>query len=44
MRIITEHRVRQLPALAGDKLLGVISIGDLFNAIIIARPQSPPLH
>ena len=31
MKMITEHRVRHLPVLAGGKLLGVISIGDLVN-------------
>jgi CBS domain-containing protein len=34
MKLITEHRVRHLPVLAADKILGVISIGDLVNAII----------
>ena len=34
MRIITYHRVRHLPVMEGDRLLGVISIGDLVNAII----------
>jgi len=40
MRLITEHRVRHLPVLAGDKLLGVISIGDLVNAIITDQAET----
>ena len=40
MKIITERRVRHLPVLAGDKLLGVISIGDLVNAIITEQAET----
>jgi len=40
MRIITHHRVRHLPVMDGDRLLGVISIGDLINAIIAAQAQT----
>jgi CBS domain-containing protein len=40
MRIITHHRVRHLPVMDGDRLLGVISIGDLVNAIIAAQAQT----
>jgi CBS domain-containing protein len=40
MRIITYHRVRHLPVMDGDRLLGVISIGDLVNAIIAAQAQT----
>jgi CBS domain-containing protein len=40
MRIITHHRVRHLPVLDGDKLVGVISIGDLVNAIIASQAQT----
>jgi CBS domain-containing protein len=34
MRLMTEHRVRHLPVLQEEKILGVISIGDLVNNII----------
>jgi CBS domain-containing protein len=34
MGMMTEKRVRHLPVMDGDKLLGMISIGDLVKAII----------
>ena len=34
LRLMSEHRVRHLPVLDGDKIAGVISIGDLVNWII----------
>lgn len=34
MRLMTESRVRHLPVLENEKLLGVISIGDLVKNII----------
>jgi CBS domain-containing protein len=40
MKMITEHRVRHLPVLAEDKLLGMISIGDLVNAIITEQAET----
>ena len=37
MRLMTENRVRHLPVLDGQKIAGVISIGDLVNWIISAQ-------
>jgi len=34
MAVMTEKRIRHLPVMDGDKLLGMISIGDLVKAII----------
>ncbi|HTY85796.1 MAG TPA: CBS domain-containing protein [Silvibacterium sp.] len=34
MRIVTENRVRHLPVLEDDRMIGMISIGDLVNWII----------
>ena len=34
MAIMTEHRLRHLPVMDGEKLLGVVSIGDLVKDII----------
>ncbi len=40
MRLMTEHRVRHLPVLAGEKIAGVVSIGDLVNWIISAQTST----
>jgi CBS domain-containing protein len=37
LRLMTEHRVRHLPVLDGERIAGVVSIGDLVNSIISAQ-------
>jgi len=40
MRMMTETRVRHLPVLDGEKLVGIVSIGDLVNWTIHAQHQT----
>lgn len=40
MKLMTTHRVRHLPILQGDELLGLVSIGDLVNWIINAQTST----
>jgi len=37
MRAITAHRIRHLPVMEGEKLVGMISIGDVVRSIISAQ-------
>jgi CBS domain-containing protein len=40
MRIVTEHHIRHLPVVDGEELVGMVSIGDLVNAIISAQADT----
>jgi len=40
MRLMTEHRIRHLPVVNEDEVMGIISIGDLVNWIISAQTNT----
>jgi CBS domain-containing protein len=40
MRIITDQRIRHLPVMRGSRLIGIISIGDLVNAILSEQSET----
>ena len=40
MRSMTHHHIRHLPVMKGDRVMGVISIGDLVNAIISDQAET----
>jgi signal-transduction protein with cAMP-binding, CBS, and nucleotidyltransferase domain len=40
MRIITEKRIRHLPVMEGDRIVGIVSIGDLVNWVITEQREA----
>jgi CBS domain-containing protein len=40
MKIITDHRVRHLPVMDQERIVGVISIGDLVNWILSEQQET----
>ncbi len=45
MDVMTENKIRHLPILEGDRLAGIISIGDLVNACrVIAEEENSQLR
>jgi len=40
MRIMTGHRIRHLPVVQGEDLVGMVSIGDLVKAIISTQAET----
>jgi CBS domain-containing protein len=40
MTLMTDHRIRHLPILEGDKVVGMISIGDLVRSIIAEQDST----
>ena len=40
MRVITAHRIRHLPVMEGDALVGMISSGDVVRSIISAQAHA----
>jgi CBS domain-containing protein len=39
MQLMTEHRIRHLPVVEGEMLIGMVSIGDCVRSVIEAQQQ-----
>ena len=39
MDVMTQNKIRHLPVLKGDRLIGIISIGDLVNAFLVVAEE-----
>ncbi len=39
LQLVTQHRIRHLPVVEGDHVVGVISIGDLVKSVIDAQAR-----
>ncbi len=40
MKIISDHHIRHLPVLERERLVGIVSIGDLVNAILSEQSET----
>lgn len=40
MQVMTEHRIRHLPVIESDRVIGVLSIGDLVRAVLAEQQQT----